>query len=319
MAPPIRLAGVGTASSLGGEPARAEERARRLQGVLAALAKDGVPARLLDVTEELAVLAAHQALRQAGVPMPYGGEDLGLVLGVEEGIDGIKARYFRDLLRDGPLGASPLRFPLTTPNTIAARLSILFDLRGEALTLAGGSLSGAHAMGQALSALRRGDAGRVLAGAAMAAEQEFLDALILAGRSETGPGGAAACLFLLEALQEDGGAADGGAVLGYGQAFGGHSAREAIQACLEDAGLRPEAVGSVRTAAVCDWRAALAAVRETGVTAAVSRSPAAGRFSAAFPLAVEEVVRGAGHPAPVLVLGEDCLAGAAAALVRGEA
>ena len=58
MRPPIWLAGIGTASSGGDEPDQAEDRARRLRAVLAALAQDGVPVRLLDVTEELAVLAA---------------------------------------------------------------------------------------------------------------------------------------------------------------------------------------------------------------------------------------------------------------------
>jgi 3-oxoacyl-[acyl-carrier-protein] synthase II len=113
----------------------------------------------------MAVLAAHEALSRSGIPMPYRGDDLGVVLGVEEGIDGIKARYYQGVLADGPLGASPLTFPLTTPNTIAARISILFDLRGETLTVGGGNVAGAQALGLAVRALRDGYSALTLAGA----------------------------------------------------------------------------------------------------------------------------------------------------------
>jgi len=319
MLSPIWMAGIGTACSLGSEPQQAEDRARRLHAALAALSQGRVPIRLFHPLEEIAVLAAHEALADAGVPTPYRSADIGITLGVEEGIDGIKARYYRGVLRDGPLGASPISFPFTTPNTIAARISILFDLRGEMLTVGGGSLSGAHAMGLARQALREGRSTMVLAGGVTSVEQEFLDAVSRVSRPGTGQLGDGACLFLLESRRREGKGTGGGHLLGYGQGFGVNDVQDAIQACLADAEVLPGAIESVRTAAVSDWRVAVEAIRETGVTAAIVRSPSSGLHSASFPLAVAEAVRErrSAHAAPVLVLGVDCLAGAAAAVVQG--
>ncbi len=91
-AAPIRILGVGSARACDATPAEAEARAVRVRAIVAALSADGAPIRLLHRIEEAAVLAVHEALRRGGVSIPYGGDDLGLLLGVEEGIDGIKAR-----------------------------------------------------------------------------------------------------------------------------------------------------------------------------------------------------------------------------------
>jgi hypothetical protein len=315
---PIRILGVGSAGAPDATPAEAEARAGRLRAVLTALSADGVPVRLIHGIEELAILAAHEALRRAGVPMPYRGDDLGVLLGVEEGIDGIKARYYRGILADGPLGASPLTFPLTTPNTIAARISILFDLRGETLTLGGGNVAGAQALGLALRALRDGQTAMALAGGATCVEEEFLEAASRVGSSEPGSPGGGACLFLL-GRSGPVGAAAGGQVLGYGEGFGPNAVHAAVRACLEDAAVSPSAIGAARTAAVSDWPSAARAIRAVGIRVDIARSPSSGLCSASFPLAVAEAVGQAAHGPrpPVLVVGSDCLAGAAAAVVQG--
>jgi hypothetical protein len=314
----VPIAGVGFIRAPDDEPTEAENRARRLRATLAALSTEGTPIRLLHGIEELAVLAAHEALSRSGITMPYRGDDLGVVLGVEEGIDGIKARYYQGILKDGPLGASPLTFPLTTPNTIAARISILFDLRGETFTVGGGNIAGAQALGLAVQALRDGYSTMVLAGGVTCVEQEFLEAASLVRRSGSGRPGGGACLFLLGSRGSSS-PAGGGQLLGYGEGFGANDVPDAIQACLEDAGIPPCAVGAVRMAAVCDWRSVVQAVRGADIGVGISHSPSSGLYSASFPLAVAEV---AGQPAsgtgmPVLVVGRDCLAGAAAAVVQG--
>jgi len=318
MAAPVRILGVGSARVSDATPAEAEGRASRLRAILTALSADGAPIRLIHSIEELAVLAAHEALIRAGVATPYRGADLGLVLGVEEGIDGIKARYYRGVMADGPLGASPLTFPLTTPNTVAARISILFDLRGETLTLGGGNVAGAQALGLAVRALRDGHAAMALAGGATCVEPEYLEAASLVNSSKAGAPAGGACLLLL-GRSGAAGAAGGGQVLGYGEGFGPNAVRDAVQACLEDAAIGPATVGAVRAAAVCDWSSLVRALRAVGVSADMVRSPSSGLCAVSFPLAVAEAVEQSvdGTRAPVLVVGSDCLAGTVAAVVHG--
>jgi hypothetical protein len=290
----------------------------RLSTALSALPQGGSPVRLFHPIEEMAFLAAFDALSLAGVALPVGGDDVGIMLGVDEGIDGIKARYYQGVLSDGPLGASPMAFPLTTPNTIAARISILLDLRGESLTVCGGSLSGAQAIGLAMEALREGRCGRVLAGGATSVEREFLDALRRVGRPDSGHPRGGACLLLLQA-QVAAGEADGMAeLIGYAEGFGRDEITDAVQGCLEDAGLSPGQISSVRVASVQDSRLLPEALRRLGANAPIVRSPASNLYSVSFPAAVAEaaaqVANGTGGP--VLVVGTDCLAGASAALVR---
>jgi hypothetical protein len=318
MSAPIRILGVGSIRAADAAPATREALEGRLGAVLAALSAEGAPVRLLHRIEELAVLAAHDALSRAGVPVPYRGDDLGLALGVEEGIDGIKARYFLGVLADGPLGASPLTFPLTTPNTVAARISILFGLQGEMCTLGGGPVAGAQALGTAVRALRDGHAALMLAGGATCIEREFLEAAALVRSSEAGAPGGGACLLLL-GRSGAAGPVGGGQVLGYGEGFGPNAARDAVQACLEDAAIGPNAVGAARAAAVSEWSSWVRALRAAGVNADLARSPSSGLHAASFPLAVAEAVEQSadGTSAPVLVVGSDCLAGAVAAVVHG--
>lgn len=333
MIAPVRLSGIGIARCLGDGTQEAEGHAGRLRTAMAALSQGGRPIRLLHAIEEVAFLATHEALSLAGVPMPVGGDGMGIALGVEEGIDGIKARYYQGVLREGPLGASPMAFPLTTPNTIAARISILLDLRGENLTVCGGSLSGAQAVGLALEAVRQGRSTAMLAGGATSVEQEFLDALSRAGRPERGQPGCGACLLLLEPqtsageagpnpAQRDGLLRSGaGDVLGYAEGFGKDDIRDAIQGCLEDARLLPGQIGSVRVASASDHRALVEALRQAGLKVSAVRSPSSEMHSASFPMAIAEAAGQAasGTPEPVLVVGTDCLAGASAAIVRGSA
>jgi len=319
MRPSVRVSGIGIAASPDDRTRVAVSPGSRLSAALSTLPQGGSPVRLFHPIEEMAFLAAYDALSLAGVALPVGGEGIGIALGVEEGIDGIKARYYQGVLSDGPLGASPMAFPLTAPNTIAARISILLDLRGESLTVCGGSLSGAQAIGLAMEALREGRSVGVLAGGATSVEPEFLDALCRVGRPDGGPPRGGACLLLLEP-QASAGKVDGMAeLIGYGEGFGRDEISDAVQGCLEDAGLSPGQISSVLVASVQDSRLLPEALRRVGANAPIARSPASNLYSASFPAAVAEATTQAanGTPGPVLVVGTDCLAGASAALVRG--
>ncbi|HMK59997.1 MAG TPA: beta-ketoacyl synthase N-terminal-like domain-containing protein [Dissulfurispiraceae bacterium] len=93
------------------------------------------PIRLVHDIERLAVASVGLALLASGIKCPYGGSDIGLYLGIDDSIEDIKDEYFRRVLADGALGASPLLFPFTSPNALAAQISIAFDLRGECIVM----------------------------------------------------------------------------------------------------------------------------------------------------------------------------------------
>jgi hypothetical protein len=317
MALPVRLSGIGITSSPDEGP-WGVGAGSRLATVLSALPHGESPVRLFHPIEAMALVAAYETLSQAGVSLPVGGDGIGIALGVDEGIDGIKARYYQGVLSEGPLGASPMAFPFTTPNTIAARICILLDLRGESLTVCGGNLSGAQAIGLAMEALREGRSNGVLAGGATCVEQEFLDALCHVGQPDGGQPRGAACLLFLEP-QVPAGKTNGMAeLIGYAEGFGKDEIRDAIQGCLEDAGLFPEQLRSVRAASVLDSCLLSEVLRRVRVNTPIVGSPAANLYSASFPAAVAEAATQAanGTPGPILVVGTDCLAGASAALVR---
>lgn len=127
--------------------------------------------------------------------------------------------------------------------------------------------------------------------------------------------------MLLERWVDGGTGGSMGRLLGYAEGFGRTDALDAVQGCLEDAKILPQAVGSVRVAWVHDWPALMGALRQAGVTATIGRSPLSGLHSASFPVAIAEATQQPTHerPVPVLVVGTDCLAGAAAVVVLGGA
>jgi hypothetical protein len=318
MSSAVRVSGIGAALSGSDGPEAVRARADRLR---TALPTATAPVRFLHPIEDTAFVAAHEALSGAGRTMPISDEDVGVALGVEEGIDGIKARYYEGVLRDGPLGASPMAFPLTTPNAVAARLSILLDLRGESVTLCGGRLSGGQALGAAMHAVRAGHSRAMLAGGITAVEAEFLDALRQACPSEEGALGCAACLLFLEPEGGGGSAAPAGHLLGYAEGFGAGSLADAMRGALGDAAVPSESIARVWAAGGADATRLAEAMRRAGVRASLAQSESRGRFSASFPLAVAEALGSAAIAggAPALVVGSDCLAGAAAAVIRGGA
>jgi len=92
------------------------------------------PMRFIHDLDKLAIAAIGITLEDAMIPFPVGNSDISLYIGIDDSIEDIKNDYFRSIIAEGILGASPLLFPLTTPNALAAQASILFDIRGESIT-----------------------------------------------------------------------------------------------------------------------------------------------------------------------------------------
>ncbi|MDR1970319.1 MAG: beta-ketoacyl-ACP synthase II [Treponema sp.] len=147
--------------------------------------KDFDPSRWMDKKEarkmcrfsQFAVAAAAQALEQAGLvetdPAEAAGaprrirshaERTGIVLG--NGIGGFEvvSESFRKLFDQGPRRMLPLTVPMMIPNEAAGNISLIFGIKGPALTQVTACASGADALGQALDLIRAGRVDVALAG-----------------------------------------------------------------------------------------------------------------------------------------------------------
>lgn len=91
--------------------------------------------RFVNSMEQLAVTAVGIMLNDAKIDIPIGNASVSLFVGIDDSIEDIKNEYFEGILNEGILGASPLLFPYTTPNSLAAQVSIAFDIRGENITI----------------------------------------------------------------------------------------------------------------------------------------------------------------------------------------
>lgn len=117
--------------------------------------------------EELAISAAYLAMKSAGIDTKAPRhEGCGVVFGVDNAIDGVKYEFYNGVITDGALGASPLLFPYTSPNAIAAQITIAFGIRGEDVTFASGPLSFLKAVGYAFELIAQRKIERAVAGGA---------------------------------------------------------------------------------------------------------------------------------------------------------
>lgn len=112
-------------------------------------------------SEELILGAVSDVLKKAqGLER----EATGVVFGSDNAIDDCKEGYYRAVLADGPLGASPLVFPYTSANAITAQVTIAFGLHYETFTITDGPLSFLKAAGLAFDLIRSGVCRDVIAG-----------------------------------------------------------------------------------------------------------------------------------------------------------
>jgi len=123
---------------------------------------DGEARRLARVSQ-LAVIAARLTLADAGL-QPGQLPLAGLVLGSHWGDFRSSEAFGRGFLERGPLGLSPLIFPNTVMNAMAAQVSIALGVRGPVLTLNEMDVAGDLAVARAFALIVRGRARAVLAG-----------------------------------------------------------------------------------------------------------------------------------------------------------
>jgi 3-oxoacyl-[acyl-carrier-protein] synthase II len=123
--------------------------------------------RVLDRLARLAVGACTLALRDAGVE-PAGREDeIGVVLGTQNGSLSQVAQFLRETYTlDKPWMVSPETFPNTVMNFATGQCAIWHKLRAVNTTISGGALSGLTSLKYAIRMLKHGRAAVMLAGGA---------------------------------------------------------------------------------------------------------------------------------------------------------
>jgi len=133
----------------------------------------GLDSRELKRVDRFAVLglgAADEAVRHSGIDFSReDSEACGVIIG--SGIGGIRTIEdgMWNLLERGPDRISPFTVPRLMANAAAGNISIKYGLRGPASTHATACASSGHAVGDAMHAMRRGEAEVMVVGGAEAA------------------------------------------------------------------------------------------------------------------------------------------------------
>ncbi|MGH2914589.1 MAG: beta-ketoacyl-[acyl-carrier-protein] synthase family protein [Solirubrobacteraceae bacterium] len=230
-------------------------------------------ARRLDRFSQLAVVAAGEAIAQAGWDgePPYDPLRVGCVIAT--GIGGQSTIESQIILMHerGAKAVSPLGIPQYMPNAAAAGVTMRYGLRGQSYGVVSACASGAHGIGSALRMIQYGDADAVVCGGAEASLTEFGIACFrsMQALSETGVSrpfdlrrdgfvmGEGAGVLVLE--EEDAARQRGAEILGEIAGYGsttdayhltapeptGEPASRAIELALLDAGATPSEVDYV--------------------------------------------------------------------------
>jgi len=122
-------------------------------------------ARRMDRFTQMAVVAAMQAVEQAGLEItPDNQDDIGVLVG--SGIGGLitLSEQLRVLVERGPDKISPFLVPMMITDMASGQISILLRVRGPNFCPTSACSSGSDAIGTAYEIVKRGDAVAMLAG-----------------------------------------------------------------------------------------------------------------------------------------------------------
>ena len=222
---------------------------------------------LLDRTSQLALVAAREAVAQAGLGPTGGLTDAGIVMAGAVGLTTFDHAY-RELYGEGATRVHPFTVPRLMPNAPASNVSIEFGVRGPCYSVTTACASSNHAIGQAMHMIRSGMVDTVITGGS--------DASVTVGFIKAWEGlrvlspescrpfsldrtglviGEGAAIFVLESADRARarGAEPLAEIAGLGMSADGadltapsaDGAARAMQAALADAACAPEAVGYV--------------------------------------------------------------------------
>jgi 3-oxoacyl-[acyl-carrier-protein] synthase II len=123
-------------------------------------------ARRTDPYTQVALVAADQAISDAGLDFQGSGNGLDAAVVLGTAIGGITTLLGgADVLRDrGERRVSALMIPMMMSNAAAGEIAIRYGLRGLTLSVVSACASGTHAIGEATRLIRTGAAGVVICG-----------------------------------------------------------------------------------------------------------------------------------------------------------
>jgi 3-oxoacyl-[acyl-carrier-protein] synthase II len=240
---------------------------------------DRKDARRIDRYIQFGLVAARQAMDQAGVPQRLEGEHAehtGVILGTGLGGVGTIIDAVSTSITRGPDRISPFFIPYGIPNVGAGQIAISFGMTGPNFTTVSACATGGHAIGEAWETIRRGDAEAMVAGGSEAGIYEalvggFAAMRALSQRNDDPEGasrpfdngrdgfviGEGAGVLFMEALEhaDERGGEPLAEIIGYGAtadashitlpAPGGIGAVRAARRALDKAGLEPKHVDHV--------------------------------------------------------------------------
>ena len=127
-------------------------------------AAEGRADRRAAKVSRIAVLAAREALADAGVPV--GADGIGVVVGSGAGGIDVAERQYGDFFSSDYHRVSPYAIPVSIVGIVSSEISIALGLRGPSHVLSTGCTSSTDAIGYAASLIRQGEADVVVTGGA---------------------------------------------------------------------------------------------------------------------------------------------------------
>jgi 3-oxoacyl-[acyl-carrier-protein] synthase II len=126
---------------------------------------DRKEARRMGRFVQLAMVATKEAVKQSGLEVTESNrDDVGVLVATAiGGLEQIEEAH-SVLLERGPSRVSPFTIPMMIGDMAAGQIAITTGARGPNYSIASACASGAHAVGEAFEAIRRGDAVAMIAG-----------------------------------------------------------------------------------------------------------------------------------------------------------
>jgi 3-oxoacyl-[acyl-carrier-protein] synthase II len=126
-------------------------------------------ARRADRFTQFAMAAGMDAANEAGLPGDADPERVGVIIGTGVGGLGTLEQQSTAWLEGGDRAVSPLFVPMMMPNAAAALISMRINAQGPGYSVASACSTGAHAIGEGLRLIQRGECDVVVCGGSEAA------------------------------------------------------------------------------------------------------------------------------------------------------